>query len=45
MQGAQRLIGLIFMILILIFAIIHLAVGISIIVRVHNYGDVFGPER
>jgi hypothetical protein len=45
MQGARRLICVICMILILIFAIIHLGVSISILVKFRNYGDVFRPER
>ncbi|UJR30652.1 hypothetical protein I4U23_018176 [Adineta vaga] len=45
MQGLKRLFGIVFMALILIFAIIHLGVSISIIVKVRNYADIFKPER
>ncbi|CAF1225805.1 unnamed protein product [Adineta ricciae] len=45
MKALNRLFGIIFTALILIFAIFHLAVGISIIVKVRHYGDVFKPER
>jgi len=44
MQGIKRLICIICMILILIFAIIHLGVSIGIIARFHRYGDIFRPE-
>lgn len=44
MQGVNRLMCVICMILILIFAIIHLGVSIGIIGRYHRYGDVFRPE-
>ena len=45
MKALNHLFGIIFTALILIFAIFHLAVGISIIVKVRHYGDVFKPER
>jgi hypothetical protein len=45
MQGSRRLIAVVFMILILIFALIHLGVSIGILVHVRNYGDVYRPEK
>ncbi len=45
MQGARRLICVICMILILIVALIHLGVSISILVKFRHFGDVFRPER
>ncbi len=44
MQGFRRLAGIICILLILFFALIHLAVSISIIKRFSGYGDVFRPE-
>ena len=45
MQGVKSLIAIICMSLILIFALIHLAVSISILGKFGRYGDVFRPER
>jgi hypothetical protein len=44
MQAIGRTVGAVCTILILIFAIIHLGVGIGIITRFHYYGDIFYPE-
>jgi hypothetical protein len=36
--------GVLIMVLILIFSLVHLAVGIAIVVIDNNYGDIFRPE-
>jgi len=45
MEGRRLLIAVILMILILMFALIHLGVSIGILVKVRNYGDVYRPEK
>ncbi len=44
MQGLRRLFCAICMILILMLALTHLGVSISILVKFNNYGDVYRPE-
>jgi len=45
MEGRRRLVAVILMILILMFALIHLGVSIGILVDIRNYGDVYRPEK
>jgi hypothetical protein len=44
MAVQTRYYGVVILALILIFALIHLSVGIAIIVTDNRYGDIFPPE-